>query len=63
MYDESGNDREMNHKFDVMVLGAGAAGLMCAIEAGKRGRRVAVLERASVRQENTDFRRRALQFH
>ncbi len=29
-----------------MVIGAGAAGLMCAIEAGKRGRRVAVLERA-----------------
>src|SRR5271166_4882073 len=36
----------MNHKFDVLVLGAGAAGLMCAIEAGRRGRRVAVLERA-----------------
>lgn len=34
------------HFFDVIVLGAGAAGLMCAIEAGKRGRRVAVLERA-----------------
>lgn len=33
-----------NHHFDVIVLGAGAAGLMCAIEAGKRGRRVAVLE-------------------
>ena len=33
-------------KFDVIVLGAGAAGLMCAIEAGKRGRRVAILERA-----------------
>ncbi len=32
--------------FDVIVLGAGAAGLMCAIEAGKRGRRVGVLERA-----------------
>src|SRR5580700_2170833 len=32
--------------FDVIVLGAGAAGLMCAIEAGKRGRRVALLERA-----------------
>ena len=30
----------------MVVLGAGAAGLMCAIEAGKRGRRVAVLERA-----------------
>ena len=26
------------------MIGAGAAGLMCAIEAGKRGRRVAVLE-------------------
>src|SRR6266446_3043448 len=33
-------------KFDVLVIGAGAAGLLCAIEAGKRGRRVAVLERA-----------------
>ena len=30
--------------YDVIVLGAGAAGLMCAIEAGKRGRRVLVLE-------------------
>jgi len=35
------------HKFDAVILGAGAAGLMCAIEAGKRGRRVAVLERAN----------------
>jgi len=34
------------HNFDVIVLGAGAAGLMCAIEAGKRGRRVVLLERA-----------------
>ncbi|HEX5434020.1 MAG TPA: NAD(P)/FAD-dependent oxidoreductase [Candidatus Angelobacter sp.] len=33
-------------QFDVVILGAGAAGLMCAIEAGRRGRRVAVLERA-----------------
>jgi predicted Rossmann fold flavoprotein len=33
--------------FDVIVLGGGAAGLMCAIEAGKRGRRVVVLERAT----------------
>ena len=31
---------------DVVVLGGGAAGLMCAIEAGKRGHRVVVLERA-----------------
>ncbi|HTC65229.1 MAG TPA: NAD(P)/FAD-dependent oxidoreductase [Candidatus Saccharimonadales bacterium] len=36
----------MIRKFDVLILGAGAAGLMCAIEAGKRGRRVAILERA-----------------
>src|SRR5580698_7674938 len=36
----------MIHTFDVIVLGAGAAGLMCAIEAGKRGRRVLVLDRA-----------------
>ena len=32
--------------FDVVVIGAGAAGLMCAIEAGKRGRSVAVLDHA-----------------
>ena len=32
---------------DVLVLGAGAAGLMCAIEAGKRGRRVVVLDQSS----------------
>ncbi|MDB6109707.1 MAG: hypothetical protein JWR69_1457, partial [Pedosphaera sp.] len=31
---------------DVIVIGGGAAGLMCAIEAGKRGRSVVVLEHA-----------------
>jgi predicted Rossmann fold flavoprotein len=31
-------------KFDVIVLGAGAAGLMCAAVAGKRNRRVLLLE-------------------
>src|SRR5712675_1879191 len=36
----------MKSQFDVIILGAGAAGLMCAIEAGLRGRRVVVLERA-----------------
>jgi predicted flavoprotein YhiN len=30
--------------YDVVVLGGGAAGLMCAIAAGGRGRRVVVLE-------------------
>ena len=33
--------------FDVIIIGAGAAGLMCAAEANKRGRRVLVLERAA----------------
>src|SRR5687768_1535135 len=31
-------------KFDVIVIGGGAAGLLCAIEAGKRGRRVLLIE-------------------
>ncbi len=30
--------------YDVIVIGAGAAGLMCAAEAGRRGRRVALIE-------------------
>jgi predicted Rossmann fold flavoprotein len=33
-------------KADVVILGAGAAGLMCALEAGRRGRRVFVLDHA-----------------
>lgn len=33
--------------FDVIVLGAGAAGLMCAIEAARRGRKVVVLDHAA----------------
>jgi predicted Rossmann fold flavoprotein len=36
----------VDQKYEVIILGAGAAGLMCAIEAGKRGRSVLVLERA-----------------
>src|SRR5580698_1441051 len=32
--------------FDAVIVGAGAAGLMCAIEAGRRGRRVLLLEHA-----------------
>ena len=31
-------------RFDVIVIGGGAAGLFCALTAGRRGRRVAVLE-------------------
>ena len=36
----------MDQAYNAIILGAGAAGLMCAIEAGKRGRRVLVLEHA-----------------
>jgi predicted Rossmann fold flavoprotein len=36
----------VSHSFDALILGGGAAGLICAIEAGRRGRRVAVLERS-----------------
>ena len=34
-------------KTDVVIIGAGASGLMCAIEAGKRGRKVLVIEHAN----------------
>ena len=33
--------------YDVIVLGAGAAGMMCALKAGKRGRSVLLLDHAS----------------
>ena len=36
----------MEIKFDVVIIGAGAAGMMCAIEAGKRGRKVVLLDHA-----------------
>jgi len=32
---------------DVVILGAGAAGMMCAVEAGRRGRRVLVIDHAA----------------
>ena len=41
----------MANNVDVVVIGAGAAGLMCAIEAGKRGRNVLVIDHASTLAE------------
>ncbi len=37
----------MAESFDALVIGGGAAGLMCAIAAGQRGRRVLVVEHAN----------------
>jgi predicted Rossmann fold flavoprotein len=37
----------MTHPYDAIILGAGAAGLMCAAAAGQRGRRVLLLDHAS----------------
>ena len=46
------------------MLGAGAAGLMCAAVAGQRGRSVLLLEQARhPGREDPHFRRRALQFY
>lgn len=36
----------MIHQFDVVIIGAGAAGLMCAAQAGMRGRNVLVIDHA-----------------
>ena len=37
----------MAHSHDLLVIGGGAAGLMCALTAGQRGKRVLVIERAN----------------
>ena len=37
----------MRLKKDVIIIGAGAAGMMCAMEAGKRGRSVLLLDHAT----------------
>lgn len=48
-------------QFDVIIIGAGAAGLMCGIEAGKRGRRVLILDKANqAGKKDPDVRWRAV---
>jgi len=42
------HDSQLNQQYDVIVLGAGAAGLMCAAVAGQRHRRVLVLDHNDV---------------
>jgi len=38
-------------QYDVIIIGAGAAGMMCAIEAGKRGRNVWLIDHAKKKAE------------
>lgn len=42
---------ETPQHYDVIIIGAGAAGMMCAIEAGKRGRRVWLIDHAKKKAE------------
>ena len=37
----------MSEKFDVIIIGAGAAGLMCAIKAGQRNKKVCLIEHSN----------------
>jgi predicted Rossmann fold flavoprotein len=37
----------VDRKYDVVIIGAGAAGMMCAVRAGRRGRSVLVLDHAA----------------
>ena len=41
------SQKKTSNYYDVIIVGAGAAGLMCAITAGQRGRRVLVLDHAN----------------
>ena len=41
-------DPSMQTQFDVIVIGAGAAGMMCAAQAGQRGRSVLLVDHAEV---------------
>lgn len=44
--DRSPADAPKPERFDVVILGAGGAGMMCAIHAGKRGRSVLLVDHA-----------------
>jgi predicted flavoprotein YhiN len=51
-------------KFDVIIIGAGAAGMFCAAQAGQLGRRVLLLDNGKKsRSQNFDVGWRSLQLH
>ena len=45
----------MNNKYDVIINGAGAAGMMSAIEAGKRGRKVLLVDHYKILVKRLEF--------
>ena len=50
--------------FDAVIVGAGAAGLFCAAQAGQRGLKVLLIDHADkVAEKNPHLWRRALQLH
>lgn len=49
--------------YDVVIIGAGAAGLMCAAQAGYTGKRVLVLDHANKAGKNPDVRWWPLQLY
>lgn len=44
--ENSATSLSLERAYDVIIIGAGGAGLLCAMQAGKRGRRVLVLDHA-----------------
>ena len=56
----------MTHKSSskIAIIGAGAVGLICAIEAGKKGHKVHLFDHAKKnRRKNKNFWRGAVQFY
>jgi len=48
----------MSEHTEVLIIGAGAAGLMCAITAGQRGRKVILVDHANrIGKKNSDVGR------
>ncbi len=45
-YQETITKMSQIHTYDAIIIGAGAAGLMCALQAGKRGKRILLLDHA-----------------
>lgn len=53
-----------NKQYDVIIIGAGASGLMLAFMAGQRGRKVLVLEKANkIGKKNLNVWRWKMQFY